>query len=144
MEPLSETLKTIQGFYDDLVAAPRMAAKFGDTDSPFYGREVTPKNIWMGFEFGLEGFSIYLWPRFDQIDYYDESYEFGGGQFVAIVEDVGGPPAYAEMKKVVDYLSSPIRDKVGNIDYEPVKQFWFLSFHFIVAFCPAHSPAFYR
>jgi hypothetical protein len=123
VEPVAEIHKEVQRFYEELVAAPQKASEWGETRSPFYGRVVKQENIQMGFEFGFDGFSIYLWPRFDRIDYDDERYNFGGGQFVATVEDVGGRPACAELRKVIDYLISPIRANVGEVDYGEIEAY---------------------
>jgi hypothetical protein len=121
VEPVAEIHKEVQRSYEELVAAPQKASEWGETGSPFYGQVIKRENIQVGFDFGLEGFSIFLWPRFDQIDYADEGYNFGGGQFMATVEDVGGPPIYTELKKVIDYLISPIRANVGEVDYGEIE-----------------------
>jgi hypothetical protein len=123
VEPVAKIQQELEQFYEKLVAAPKEAKEWGETGSPFYGRVVKRENIQVGFDFGFDGFSIFLWPRFDQIDYDDERYNFGGGQFVATVEDVGGPPACAELKKVINYLIRPVQAKVNEIDWGEVEAY---------------------
>ncbi len=124
IDPLDGTLKKVQGFYDTFLDASKEANESGDTSAPFYGRELRKDNIKVGITFGLWGLSIYLYPEFEPGDSFgDYGYECGGGEFVASVDEVGGRPAYSEFIKVIDYLLSPIKDKVGQIDYGEVEEY---------------------
>jgi hypothetical protein len=122
-DSLDETLKKVQGFYDAFVEAHEEANESDDTSSPFYGQELRAENIKVGISLSFEGLAVYLYPEFEPDDSFgDYGYEFGGSESVAIVEDVGGRPAYSEFIKVIDYLLSPIKDKVGQIDYWEVEE----------------------
>ncbi len=122
-DSLDETLERIQGFYDDFVEAHQEANESDDTSSPFYGRELRKENIKVGVSLSFEGLAIYLYPEFEPDDSFgDYGYEFGGSESVAMIENVGGKPAYSEFIKVIDYLLSPIKDKVGQIDYWEVEE----------------------
>ena len=87
---------------------------------------------------------MYLYPEFEPDDSFgDYGYEFGGSESVALVEDVGGRPAYTEFIKVIDYLLSPIKDKVGQVDYWEVEEHCRRGRGYVVVTCNAtdDSPA---
>jgi len=121
---LDEAREMISGFYDDLVAMYEEANETADTSSPFYGWELKKENVKVYVEFGFDGLSIVPCPKFDQNVAIDVLYyDLGGAYYLATVENVGGRPSYTEFVKVIDYLISPIRDKVGQVDYSEVKAY---------------------
>lgn len=143
-DSLDETLKRVQGFYDAFVEEYEEANESGDTSSLFYGRELRKENIKVGVSLSFEGLAVYLYPEFEPDDSFgDYGYEFGGSESVAMVDDVGGRPAYAEFIKVVDYLLSPIKAKVGQIDYWEVEEHCRGGGGYVVVTCDAadDSPA---
>ncbi|MCP4373232.1 MAG: hypothetical protein GY797_34775 [Deltaproteobacteria bacterium] len=121
---LNETLEMVQGFYDDLVDEYKYDKETGETSSPFYDWDPKKENIGVYINFGFEGVSIILAPKNEQGDYfYEWDSGFGAESYVATVKDVGGKPSYIEFVKMIEYLLSPIRGKVSEVDYGEVEEY---------------------
>ena len=121
---VNEIQEIIQGYYNDLVAKYKSANETKDMASPFYEWELKKENIGVYISFGFEGLSIILVPQFDKdVDMDELYYDLGGSEYVATVENVGGKPSYAEFVKVIEYLISSIKDKVGKVDYSEVEEY---------------------
>ena len=121
---VNEIQGIIKGYYDDLVAKYKSANKTSDMTSPFHEWELKKGNVEIYISFGFDGLSIILVPRFDkEVDMDELYYDLGGSEYLATVEDVGGKPSYTEFVKVIEYLISPIKDKVGRIDYSEVEEY---------------------
>ncbi len=95
-----------------------------DTSSPFYGWELRKENVDAYVTLGFEGLTIFLYPKFEGYDHMDTlCHQLGESMYLATVEDVGGKPSYSEFVKVIEYLLSPIRDKVGRVHDSDVKAY---------------------
>jgi len=100
-------------FYKTLEAKHKRANETGDTSSPFYGWELRRENV-----------DVYVTLGFDGYDHMDTlCHQLGESMYLATVEDVGGKPSYTEFVKVIEYLLSPIRDKVGRVHDSDVKTY---------------------
>jgi len=122
---VAETLSLVREFYDSLVDLYEEANETGETESPFYGWELKKEAVGAFVEFGLEGVGLFLYPRKVKraYDIDDIAYQCGGQYYLATLEEVGGPPSYPEFMKLIKYLLSPLKDKVGWIDHSEVKDY---------------------
>lgn len=125
VDTVAEAQSLLQEFYDRLVALQQEDNETGGSESLLYGWELKKETVGAFVTLDVEGLSIYLYPKLEG-NYYDIDsivYECGGQYILATLEDVRGRPSYVEFMKVIKYLLSPLKDKIGWINHTEVKDY---------------------